>query len=406
VARFRFIIFLITLIVVITAGTVAALYARGYRFDSSNGELTPNGLLVLKSAPDGAQIFIDGELKTATNANIHLPPGTYDISVRKEGYISWNKRLTIKKEEVTETTAHLFKSAPSLSAVTFSESINPTPSWDFTRIAYIVPSEVNGNIDSENAGLWVMEMLNLPLGFSRDPRRITDGDLSGSTFQWSPDSSQIMLTKSSGAIYLLDTSSFTPQKELVNVAGTEDEVLAGWQEDETKKLDAQINKLPDEMQDVLNRKSRAVVFSPDEDMVLYTASGSATIEADLIPQLPGSSTQKQERNVETDQTYIYDIKEDRNFLVDDSSADLVIEGGVMAENVRRMSWYTTSRHVILAEPDKITIMDYDGTNRQTVYTGSYISPNAFPTLSLDRLIILTNLGSTSTPANLYSLGIK
>jgi hypothetical protein len=51
-------------------------------------------------------------------------------------------------------------------------------------------------------------------------------------------------------------------------------------------------------------------------------------------------------------------------------------------------------------------MDYDGSNRQTVYTGSFITPFAFPFASADRLLILTNLGADSSLPNLYTVTIK
>jgi hypothetical protein len=140
-------------------------------------------------------------------------------------------------------------------------------------------------------------------------------------------------------------------------------------------------------------------------MVLYIASGSATIKDSLIEPVPGASTQKQQRQIEDGNAYIYDIKEDRNFIID-SEDSLVIEGGIMSDAQRRLSWLPTSRHLILSQKDKVIVMDYDGTNRQTVYAGSYDSPNAFPTLSTDRLVILTNLGASSTPLNLYTLSIK
>ncbi len=162
--KIRSILFLLTLAIVIAIGTFVFYFARGYRFDAEEFRFIPNGLLVTKSNPDGAQVFIDGELKTATNANIFLPPGTYDVSIRKEGYIPWNKRLTVEKEIVTEADADLFKAVPSLSAVTFSSSFNPVPSSDFTKIAYVVPFDAqNSNAQDDKAGLWVLETVNLPL---------------------------------------------------------------------------------------------------------------------------------------------------------------------------------------------------------------------------------------------------
>jgi hypothetical protein len=400
--RTRIIVFLITVAVVIGSGYLVSLYARGYRFNE--GKISPNGLLVIKSAPDGAQVFINGEFKTATNATIPLSPATYDIKVEKQGYLPWSKRLVIEKEVVTEATAHLFKSAPSLSAITLASAIKPVASYDSTKIAYIVSPNTSNN-SKDTQGLWIMEMLNLPLGFSREPKRITDRDLTKATFKWSPNGREILLTTESGA-YLLDSGVFTSQSQLVNIVNKKEIIEEEWLLEKEKILTAQVEKLPDELKDIIKRKTKAVSFSPDEDMIVYTASQSGKLPENLIKQLPGASTQKQERDIKKDHTYVYDIKEDRNFLIDSNASDLVIEGGYATEAKRRLSWFPTSRHLILAEEDKITILDYDGTNRQIVYAGNYITPHTFPTLSIDRLIILTNLGATSTPSNLYSLSIK
>jgi WD40 repeat protein len=400
--KVRLLFFIITLLVVFVVGSVVFLYARGYRLNSNTGEFSPNGLLVIKSVPDGAQVFINGELKTATNVTLPLEPNTYDISVKKEGYISWNKRLTIDKEIVTEATAHLFKSVPSLSAITFSGVDNPIPSYDLSKIGYVVPPTQN---NTENQGLWIMETVNLPLGFSRDPRRITDGNLTGSSWVWSPDGREILLTTTQG-IFLLDTGVFTSQAQRVNVAEQRSMILASWQEEKNKKNTDQIKKLPEELREIMQRRTEALEFSPDEEMVLYTASSSATIPTNLIKKLPGASTQKEVREIEKGKNYIYDLKEDKNFLIDDGDGELIIEGGFSNSAVRRISWYPSSRNLILAEEGKITIMDYDGTNKQIVYSGSFITPHVYPTLSLDRLLILTNLGAGTTAANLYSLSLK
>lgn len=421
--KFRVLFLLLTFLVVGIVGTAVFYYARGFRFDEQTGKLSQNGLLVIKSVPDSAQLFINGELKTATDATLTLAPATYDISVRKEGYSNWEKRITIEKETVSESTAHLFKVAPSLSAITFTGVQNPHPSPDLTKISYVVSASQK---NSGSEGLWVMEMINLPIGFSRDPKRITDGDLSDASWIWSPDSREILLSTLKGT-YLLDSSSFTGQSQRINVALQRKEILAKWNKEKKDKLEAQTRKLPDEIKDILGRKSSAVVFSPDENMILYTASSSAEIPPNLIKQLPGSSTQKQERNIKVGQSYVYDIKEDRNFLISEEGAILTgwvdyakildtenwklesdnpVPNGTGGNSKRSLAWYPSSRHIISSEEEKVIIMDYDATNKQTAYSGSYIAPFAFPVLSLDRLLILTNLGAITTPPNLYSLSIK
>jgi hypothetical protein len=273
-----------------------------------------------------------------------------------------------------------------------------------TRLAYIVPLELGG-ANQDKAGLWVLEIFNLPLGFAREPKRITDGNLADSTIIWSPDGREILLQTKTGS-YLLSSSEYTSQTQRINLLGTTETILENWQETANKKLNAQIGKLPGAMIDIMERRTSEIQFSPDEDMVLYTASSSASIPNHLIKELPGSSTQKQERDIQIGHTYVYDIKEDRNFLVDNNSAAATITGGITTSAERRISWYPTSRNLILAENTGITIMDYDGTNKKTVYSGAYNAPNAFPTLNHDRLIILTNLGSITNPPYLYFLSIK
>lgn len=406
--KVRILVFLVTIIVISVFGTMMFLYAKGYRFDTKRTKIMVSGLLILKSDPEGAQILINGEPKGVTNTNLSLEPNTYDVTIEKEGYLPWNKRLNVEKEIVTQATAHLFKTVPSLTALTFTNANSPIISPDFSKILYIVSPSASKNTDK--SGVWVMEMINLPIGFSREPRRITDADFSNSTLIWSPDSREILALRGNYA-FLLNAQQFTPQNQLLNVTLRKDEILNDWKKQKQKRLESQESKLPDALKEILKRKASSVVFSPDEDMVLYTASGSAELKPGLIKPLPGASTQKEERTIKPGKTYVYDIKEDRNFLITEDEVSLWgwIDYNQVANQPivkRSLVWFPTSRHLILAEESKITIMDYDSTNRQTVYSGSYISPYAFPTLSLDRLIILTNLGANESPPNLYSLEIK
>jgi len=405
----RVIFFLITILFVGIFGYIISLYARGYKFNPSTFKFTPSGLLVAKSSPDGAQIFINGDLKTATNANLSLSPATYDIEIRKEGYTSWKKRLTISKEVVTEVNAELFKKTPSLSPITFTSVVDPVSSSDSTKIAYCVPATLD-NINQDREGLWVIETVNLPLGFSRDPRRVTDGDMKDASWIWSPDGRQILLQTSTGN-YLLDVGSFTPQNKLINISLTVNDLLDKWSLEDKNRLEAQERSLPKEFMDILDRKTNFILFSPDETKVLYKVSSDAQIPTNLIEPFPGSSTQKEERNLTAGNIYVYDIKEDKNFLVgsgsneDTSSCKSPTTAAYISCN-KTLNWYPTSRHLLLSESGKISVMDYDGTNLQEVYSGSYITLYAFPTVSSDRIIILTDLGASTSPSNLYSVGLK
>lgn len=409
--KLRVFLALSTLALVTLLATGVFLYAKGYRLSEEGFKLTPSGLLVVKSDPDGSQLFINGELETATNANISIAPGTYDVSIRRDGFLSWNKRLTVEKEEVTQVDAVLFPAAPSLTALTFDGVGRTVATPELTKVAYEVPLSQNlfNSEEGKKAGLWVIELLSLPLGFSNEPRQITDANLEDASWIWSPDRRELLLNTAAG-VFLLDAGKFTAQDKLVNVTSRRENTLLEWQDEKNQKLSAQLNKLPDELQGILERKAASIVFAPDETKVLYTASGEEIIPEELVSPLPGASTQKQERDIKNGRTYVYDIKEDRNFLVSETRVSLdtinYLSGKNNQEPQNALRWFPTSSHLVLVEKDKVTIMDYDGTNKQQVYSGNYVLAHAYPFVNRARILILTNLGAESTPTNLYSLSLK
>jgi len=384
----RLSVFFTTLLFIGIGGFLVSRFARGYRFDFKKFSFVPTGLLVATSVPDGAQLLVNGELKTATNTTINLAPGNYDIEIRKDGFRSWEKRLTITAEIVTKTDAVLFPQVPSFSPLTFTGVQKPSISPDGTKIAYAVID----SSESDKVGLWVLDLFELPLGFSKAPRRVTDADLKNAEWSWSPDSRQILLTTPKGT-YLLEDGSFTAQANLINLTTSRLQTIKSDFDNQTKiRLEAQINKLPQDLQDIIKVKAQDLRFSPDNTKLLYKAKGDVNIPQNLIPPVPGASTQHQERSIKKDKTYVYDIKEDRNFEIGQITDD------------EKITWMPTSRHLLLAQKEKVIIMDYDGTNRQEIFQGTYDFPNVFPFTSGNSLVILTNFG-TNIP-NLYSLSLR
>lgn len=388
--RLRVLVFLSTIVVVGLVGLIVILYARGYRLqnDKENITIGPTGLLVANSDPEAAQVFVDGELRTATDNSISLAPGTYKISIKKEGYLPWEKNVTIQKEAVTQVDAFLVSAAPSLTALTFSGAINPIVSEDFTKIAYVVPP-ASDNV--ERAGLWIIETINLPLGFNRDPHRITDGDLTEAKYEFSPDAREILLTTQTGA-YILDISEFTAQASRVNIASQLLSTLKEWEDIRSTRAKAKIAPLPDEIESVFAASAKDQIFSPDGNRILYTATDSASIPEDIVRQLPGSSTQKEERQISSGKKYVYDIREDRNFAV--------------ASEEELTYWIPNSLNLVIPEENQIMILDYDGTNKKAVFSGNYVYPIAYPSNNVNRLLLLTNFGSSDSLTNLYWLSLN
>lgn len=401
--KIRLILLSLTILIVGSFALFASFYARGYRFNLSKLKFEPSGILVVKSDPTGSEIYLNGDLKTTSDANVSLAPGTYDVTIKKDGFITWNKRLTIEKEVVTEINVSLFKSVPSLSPVTLNGALNPIASNDYTKIVYFIPPLENQATDK--TGLWIVENVNLPIGFSKDPRKITDGNLINSSWKFSPDGNQVLIEAGQG-IFLINTGSFTPQNQRVNIASKYQTTLNTWQEERDKKVKSNLKSLPDEIETIFVEKTEVIEFSPDGKKMLYIASGSASLKEGVVKPLPGTSTQKEERNIEDGRVYVYDIEEDKNFPIEANSEGFIVDSITPTNPTKRLAWFPNSFNLVFAEEGKIFIMDYDGTNRQEIYSGAYIAPYAFPFASTQKLMILTNLGSGSSTPNLYSLTIK
>ncbi|MCJ7792439.1 MAG: PEGA domain-containing protein [Candidatus Marinimicrobia bacterium] len=370
--------------------------AQGYRPDLSTRSLRPSGLLVATSVPDGAQIYLDGKLASATNTTINLNPGEYKVEIKKEGYAPWKKTLTIKKELVTKADAYLFPTYPNLQSLTFTGALNPILSPDGQKVVFAVSQS-----SIEKNGLWVLDLGDRPLGLPRDPRKIVASAPGGRDFSlakltWSLDSKQILATleiKAGEENILLDASQLNPANLLIDVTDRLATIQTGWQKDEQLKLDAQLAKLPAPFQEILATTVKNIQFADDETKMLYTATASAQIPKDLIPALPSTSTQPENRNLEKGKIYVYDLKEDKNFLIIDEDAK------------KKIAWFPTSKHLFLVQVGKITILEYDNTNWVDVYTGPFEDMYAYPFPAGNRILVLTSL-SEDTPRNLYAISLR
>jgi len=296
---------------------------------------------------------------------------------------------------VVKTDAYLFPTYPELKPLTFTGAANPLISPDGKKVVFAVESE------DEKAGLWVLDLSERALGLGREPLQIVQSAPGGrnfakSDYQWSSDSKQILIVLAKETVqeenFLLETSSLNENTQLIDVTEQKAALLRRWQNEEEILQENKISRLPEELINILEATTKDILFSPDETKILYTATASASIPKELIPPLPGASTQTEQRELQPGKTYVYDLKEDRNFAID------------LPEEAK-ISWFPTSKHLFLVQKDKISIKEYDNTNEVNVYSGPFENSFAFTFPSGNRLLVLTSL-SKDTPPNLYSITLR
>ncbi|MBI2034311.1 MAG: PEGA domain-containing protein [Candidatus Levybacteria bacterium] len=380
--------------------TAVILYGTGYRFElGGQGQPTVSktGLLVSTSTPDGAQVFINGNLTTATNNTLNLKPGEYRVQIVKEGYFPWEKVLTIQEKIVTKAEALLFPITPKLEGITTLGVEGPILDPSRSRIAYRVATQ-----SAQKNGIYVLDMNTLfVLTLQSASKQITDNSFdifSKARLSWTPDGQSIIATTSgllqTSTTYLLRSQSLNAPPR--NITNSHTALEQSWLLEIDEKERARRAGLKSALQNMIAQNFNILSWSPDETKILYEASTSATLPLIIKPRLIGIDTKREERTIAPEKIYVYDIKEDFNVKLLDT----------LAAGPASLTWFPDSKHLILVEDKIINIMDYDGSNKKTVYAGPFEDNFVFPWPNGSRLVILTSLGNQNTPANLYTISLK
>lgn len=404
----------VTVCIILGVAATIIAYGRGYRL-GLDGSVNPTGLIVLQSDPSGAQIIIDDKIKTATQATLTLPPGWYNVTIAKDGFQPWQKRMKVQGEVVAKVDALLLPTNPSLTALTATGVVNPSLSPDGSKLAYVIPDSTattSASLPNTRPGVWVLDLVDKPLGLNRDARQVAKSgaiNFSKATLTWSPDSNEILATVSPVSHYVLDAlqSGVTPTA-VTNIKLLQND----WKNIKEQRLQDQLVTVPSEFTDMASTSAKIISFSPDETKILYEATASGTLQPVIVPPLIGANPTEEMRSISAGSVYVYDIKEDRNYFITKTAA---IAPTPAAKNSKlpavditnALHWLPTSRHLVVVAHDKVEIMDYDATNRRTAYAGPFWDSFAVPWASGGKLIILTNLNSAASAVNnLYIVNLR
>lgn len=374
--------FFIPLFLLAVAGTIIA-FGRGYRIDFIEKEVKTTGILVATSDPDGAQIFIDGKFTGATNSNLTLEPGLYEVVIKKEGYQDWGKKVHIRAEGVIKTDAILFRSNPSLSPLLNTNAADPILSPDGIRIAYIAtpsasPEENLGdlNLILNKPTLFIFDMTSRNNPFNKNPR---------------------------------------PYE------GVASDLLSSWESEDKTLKEIALSKFPEEFTSIASSSGKIIAFSADETKVLYEATEAATLERVIDPSLLGAGSVEEKRDLESGKIYVYDAKEDKNFGIDDLAMPKEEKRNISpARQLKTLvtptpqfpkklnfGWFGNSANLYVIEENKISLMEYSGENKVIVYSGPFVDSYVFPHPNGKEFVILTNLNPGGFPnPSLYTVNVR
>ncbi len=392
--RFVFIILFLALIVAVIA------FARGYRLDLEKGSVSPTGILAISSSPKAAKVYINGEFKGATDLNLTLPPGNYKVEIQKDGYTSYSTNITLKGELVETVDPILFPVNPSLTPLT-NLGIVKAVQVDQSDKVILFSDADNGQ---EKAGIYLFDANNGPISFFPPLKTIIlktklppGVDLSKTQVNFSFDFKEAIfdftLPDSSVISYLFSLDA--ENQDLFNVTSSRANLLQAWADEKQKETQKIMESFPKEIQKIASSSFDIISFSPSQTKILYKATANVTVPLIINPPLIASNQTPEVRMLTKNSFYVYDQKEDKNFLID---GDKIKQGGV--------AWYTDSKHFVFKDDKQIVLLNYDGKNRQIVYSGP-ISGDFFAVNSDGNVEILANLNPQSNKyPDLYQIGLR
>ncbi len=199
-------------------------------------------------------------------------------------------------------------------------------------------------------------------------------------------------------VFLLSTKNLQDNTPLLDISYQEQSIKRIWQKQRQQQLSFILNKIKPPLNQQITDMTKVIAISPDESKLLYQATQSGTLARVIKPPLPGNNHLPEARDLTVDDYYVYDIKDDKNYLL--IKADKVNENDVLW-------WMSDSGHVLLVKQNKLFILEDDGSNRTLVFAGEFDSNYVFPHLSNQDIIVLTSLNPAKPDFyNLYNLSLR
>lgn len=143
--RTRYLLILIGFVFFLITAPLIVLYVGGITYDFSQNRYVKTGILIAETDPENARLLVDDLLEGTTPEKVKfLKPGEHTVTLTKEGYHPWTKRLEIKSAKTTWISVnvdavHLLKT--DMSPKTLARGI---VDFDFTHdgILYLTPTQL------------------------------------------------------------------------------------------------------------------------------------------------------------------------------------------------------------------------------------------------------------------------
>lgn len=187
------------------ATLLIALLTSGYDVDRTTGQVIKNGLVVVDSHPEAANVFVDGQPKGRTDQRLILPEGSYTISLQQAGYRGWQHKVTLEGSSIEQLVyPFLFPEKLETKAITSYVKAPPLLSQSPDR-RWLVIKDVSKLGQFELIDLNDKENPRSTLILPADTFVATAGEHQFKEVEWSSDNTHVLIehTHPGGKEYIL-----------------------------------------------------------------------------------------------------------------------------------------------------------------------------------------------------------
>jgi hypothetical protein len=275
--------------------------------------------------------------------------------------------------------------------------------------------------------------------FSQIARNTNTLDFSNAEYIWSPDSKQILATLQENGnpearytrTYLLDATNLNTKPPDVTL--TREGLVATWIDDWNNRESARNLKLATDPagQKIASDSATPIKWSYDNTMFLYTVSdGLATSSPSTLPKVVPVNLNTRGRTAtgsaglvvqQETATASAEYKKLYNAQFTNYSAELNVKVYDLKKRksfdlpkAEYYTWYPVEekadrkmQHLIMIDNGSISMIETDGANKSTIYSGPFEDKTVFPWPDGGRLVILTNFNMRAgSEPNMYTLNLR
>ncbi|HLD28445.1 MAG TPA: PEGA domain-containing protein [Patescibacteria group bacterium] len=435
---YRRITYITFIIIFLILAPAAILYTQGFRYNFHYSRVQKTGIMIISSMPRRAQISLNGTVydKDTTPTKVeNMLPGDYEITLTKEGYHNWNKKLPIYENNTTfaedvilwkddypvsisQTTSTDWLASPDNSKIAYISN-NQVVFFDTTNNSFVYPADsqklnkikILGWSNTSKKIIIKNQMADITSYFVINSEQLPTPQLqkiinySYESLKWDIDSDNIIYGLAPGSGWKIDL--FQNKHDRLLTGQVDDFII---KDDKIFTLESGnlfwrslgTNQLVNPLEEI-NCQNCKFINKKSSQLILFDNVSNQIYFVDPENRLQTIASQAKAINWLDDDTLLfYNDWEIWIYNLGTREPELITRLG---QKIQFALWHTAGRHIIFVSNNMIKIIELD--NRELRNVVELVTPEKITDWSIDsRGEILYFSGQLNNKYGFYSLNIR